>query len=298
MAQSFLQSRRWSELKEQSLWHRHVAEGVMGLSKQLPLGVKFIYFPEVTVPSNKLKKFVTEVARLCRRAGFAFARIEFFEEFRGDTNLKKLGLKKSPEEMQPEYRQVIDLRPPIHEILAAMKPKGRYNVRLAERKGVIVKPSDDLKTFYALYAETTQRDGFTRRPRQYFDDLMATMGTTHAQLYLAWLGKRPLAGGIIVFWQGRASYLYGGSSSALRNVMAPSLLHFKIMEDAKTRGMKVYDMLAIAPADALYHKYAGLRRFKEQFGGQSVRLLGSYDLIFDPLRYTLFTFGEKLRGRW
>ncbi|MBI3261097.1 peptidoglycan bridge formation glycyltransferase FemA/FemB family protein [Candidatus Berkelbacteria bacterium] len=314
MAKSFLQSRQWALFKKQSGWKFHNIQSVIGLSKQLPLGIYFLYFPEIMLPDEKLKTFVKAVRYFCVNQGFAFARLEFFEEFdeanikdidRANKKLQKLGLRKSPEEMQPEYRQLIDLTPPEENLLAQMKPKGRYNIKIAERHKVKIQNSKiksqndnaKIKIFYDLYKQSSERDGFTPRPLGYFNEMLTHM-SGHMSTYVAlWQGK-PLAAALIVFWQGRASYLYGGSSSDNRNVMAPYLLHWNIIQDAKAAGLKTYDLLAIAPGGVAHHKFSGLRRFKEQFGGRSVRVLGSYDLIIDPLRYKLFVIAEKLRGRF
>jgi len=315
MPTSFLQSKGWAILKEAQGWQSHRLAGFLGLQRDLPAGIKLLYLPELglglrasgfKVSGIKLKNLLTEIQEVAKREHLTLARLEFFIEFNeADTKaitqaerfLAKAGLKKSPEEMQPEYRQLIDLTLSEENLLAQMKPKGRYNVRLAQRKGVIVKQSNDVAIFYKLYAGAAKRDGFTPRSQQYFNDLMVSMGA-HAQIYFAWLGRQSLASALIIFSQGRASYLYGGSSSAHRSVMAPYLLHWQIIQDAKAAGAKIYDLLAIAPGASDNHKFSGLRRFKEQFGGYSVRVLGSYDLVFDPLRYRLFVAAEKLRGRF
>lgn len=335
MATSFLQSNGWARFKQAQGWRLHRVAGFLGLQRDLPLRIKLLYVPELglqvsdfKVASSKLKKLITEIKRVAQEENLTFARLEFFTEFdeadtqaiaRADHFLNKTGLQKSPEEMQPEYRQLIDLTLSEDDLLAQMKSKGRYNIKIAERHGVVVQRDNsrlrqghrlrgrsdsrsyggqaNLKTFYAIYNEAAKRDRFTPRPFHYFNDMLTHM-SGHMSAYIASWQGRPLAAALIVFWQGRAAYLYGGSSSANRNVMAPYLLHWKIIQDAKAAGFKTYDLLAIAPAGSERHKFSGLRRFKEQFGGRSVRILGSYDLIFDSLRYSLFVATEKLRGRF
>ncbi|MFY9484541.1 MAG: peptidoglycan bridge formation glycyltransferase FemA/FemB family protein [Patescibacteria group bacterium] len=326
MPTSFLQSSGWARLKQAQGWQVHRLAGFLGLQRDLPLGVKLLYLPELgfrlqasgfKVTGLRLKRLLKEIQKVAKQKRLTVARLEFFTEFdeadtkaiaRADHFLAKAGLQKSPEEMQPEYRQLIDLTLPEERLLAQMKPKGRYNIKIAKRHGVVVQQiqkskfknqnyHSSLKDFYKVYEEAAKRDGFTPRPFHYFEQ-MATHMSGHVSSYIAsWKGK-PLAAAVIIFWQGRASYLYGGSSSAHRNVMAPYLLHWNIIQDAKAAGLKTYDLLAISPGGVDRHKFSGLRRFKEQFGGRSVRVLGSYDLIVDPLRYKLFVITEKLRGRF
>lgn len=314
--ESFLQSKQWAEFKHSQGWQIVKIAGFFGLERALPLGIKLFYWPEIGLelgltPSRlkgaslKLKKLLAEVKKLSKKENVSFVRLEFFEEFdeadtlalaRADRVLKRLGLQKSPEEMQPEYRQVIDLTKTEQDLFDEMKPKGRYNIRVAQRHGVQIQKSK-IKIFYDLYRQSAQRDGFAPRPLSYFQQ-MATHMTAHMSCYVASLGNQSLAAALTVSWHGRVSYLYGGSSNEHRNVMAPYLLHWQIIKDAKHAHAKTYDLLAIAPQDRPNHKFAGLRRFKEQFGGRSIRVLGSYDLIFDRLRYRLFILAEKLRGRF
>lgn len=321
--ESFLQSKLWAEFKHSQGWQPLKIADFFGLLRTLPLGIRLLYLPELGLaPSQlkgaslRLKGLLSEVKELAKKENLSFARIEFLEEFdegdirtlaRADRLLKRLGLQKSPEEMQPEHRQVIDLTKTEQQLFDEMKPKGRYNIRVAQRHSVVVKAQNSklkaqsynskLKVFYDLYRQSAQRDGFTPRPLSYFEK-MATHMTTHMSCYVASLGNQPLAAALTVVWDGRVSYLYGGSSNEHRNVMAANRLHWEIIKAAKQAGMKTYDLLAIAPQDQPNHKFAGLRRFKEQFGGRSVRLLGSYDLIFDRLRYRLFILAEKLRERF
>lgn len=331
---SFLQSQQWAEFKQIQGWRSYRISGFFALERALPLGIKLLYFPELGLTPSKsklsglksrrkvgipsvasgLKKLINETKQFSKKEGVSFARIEFFEELderdeksiaQSNRVLTKLGLRKSSEEMQPEHRQVIDLTLSEQELLAQMKPKGRYNIKVAQRHSVVVqkfqisnlKSQKQLTVFYQLYRETAARDGFTPRSFEYFSQMSAQM-TRDMSCYIAICQGKPLATALVIFYQGRASYLYGGSSSNHRELMAPHLLHWQIIKDAKAARMKYYDLGAVAPSNQPHHKFAGLGRFKQSLGGRAVRVLGSYDLIFDPLRYRLFGLVEKLRGRF
>lgn len=263
------------------------------------------------------------------------------------------GFVKSRDEIQPKHRRVVSLRPTEEEILAQMKSKGRYNVKVAERhevkvlsygpqdshraqniehetqfwgksenmargahdSGFMIQDSrsenasdtnhispttnhtdtDAVKIFYELYRQTVKREGITGRSIDYFYDLVDILGSQNmVKVYVATLGDTPLAAAIITFYDGIACYLYGGSSNEHREVMAPFAMHWQIMKDAKARGMRYYDLLGIAPEGQPKHKWAGLSRFKENFGGQAVEIIGGYDKVYNP---TWYGFYRLFRGK-
>lgn len=306
---SLLQTQAWADFKSRHGWRAHTGGEHFFLERSLPLGQHFIYAPELPLQTSKLKQLAAEATRL-GRAQQAFAvRLEFLAEWSESVahELKQLGFVKSFEEVQPEFRQWIDLRPTLDEILAAMKPKGRYNIRVAERHGVQVTESDDIDIFYRLAITTAKRDGFTIRSRDYYADLLKTLQQNNlGALYVATLTPdTPLAAAIISFHDNISSYLYGASSSDHRESMAPYLLHWHIMQEAKKRSCTIYDLLAVAPPSDTQHltpntnklarKYAGITRFKSQFGGQTVHLIGSWDLILKPAVYTAYKLLETIR---
>jgi len=101
---------------------------------------------------------------------------------------------------------------------------------------------------------------------------------------------------LISFYEGIASYLYGGSGGD-RSLMAPYLAHWEAIKLAKKRDCQIYDLLAVAPPDKEKHSHVGLSRFKAQFGGETVRLLGSWDLVHSPTWYTLYRFAQTKRRK-
>jgi lipid II:glycine glycyltransferase (peptidoglycan interpeptide bridge formation enzyme) len=185
-----------------------------------------------------------------------------------------------------------------------MKPKGRYNIKVAEKHNVkIIQAAGDqpsakqlVTRVHKLYLETAKRDGFTPRSLEYFEDLIIHL-KEKGRVMIAHDNTADLAGLILILHGGFGSYLYGASSSVNRQAMAPYLLHWSAMQIAKEHNCQVYDLLAVAPVDQPNHPYAGLSRFKTQFGGETVHLLGSFDLILQPIRYKLFSLAEKIRRK-
>lgn len=298
---SYFQTDAWAKFKATAGWRAERVGGYLALTKSIGYGQSMRYFPELTWELQKIGGVINQL-----KSGPIFSRLEFLEPYSPEKadELEKLGLVKSFEDVQPEWRQWVDVSKSEEEILAGMKPKGRYNINVAERSEltVAVGGSELVADFFRLYSFTANRTDFKGRGQKYFEELLAMITTEKVgEIILIQKDGQPLAGGIFLYFAGMASYLYGGSQSIRegdRSLMAPYLLHWTAMKRAKAAGCAIYDLLAIAPNGAdETHPYAGLTRFKSQFGGQAVQLLGSYDLVHSRFWYTMYRFAERMRRR-
>jgi lipid II:glycine glycyltransferase (peptidoglycan interpeptide bridge formation enzyme) len=206
--------------------------------------------------------------------------------------------------VQPPDTVLVDLIASEQGILKQMKPKCRYNIGLAGKKGVAVRQADEegLAGFYALLRETAKRDGIAIHGFEYYQTLFSHCreyadADQELRLYLAEHEGDCLAAVVVLFRKTEAVYLYGASSNIKRNLMAPYLLQWRAMTDAKARGALVYDLFGIAPSDDPSHPMAGLYRFKTGFGGRIIHRPGSWDYPYRPLLKSLFTLAESLRKR-
>jgi lipid II:glycine glycyltransferase (peptidoglycan interpeptide bridge formation enzyme) len=189
-----------------------------------------------------------------------------------------------------------------------MKPKWRYNIGLAARKGVTVRRAGEegLDLFYRLLAETARRDGIAVHGVEYYRGLFelareygsgGALPAPDLRLYLAECGGETLAAIVTLFRGNEAVYLYGASSDRMRNLMAPYALQWQAMEDAAAAGCTVYDLFGIPPNDDPGHPMAGLYRFKTGFGGRIIHRPGSWDYACKPLGAALFHAAEYARKR-
>jgi lipid II:glycine glycyltransferase (peptidoglycan interpeptide bridge formation enzyme) len=202
--------------------------------------------------------------------------------------LRRGGWLRSSHPVQFNSTMLLDLRQSDDEMLAGMKAKTRYNIRLAQKRGVIVRPGTaaDIDRLYALYAETSVRDGFVIRPRDYYGRAWTGfIAAGLAQPFLAEVDGEAVAGLIAFRFGRRAWYLYGMSGSAHREAMPNHALQWAAIRWARDAGCEAYDFWgapeAADPEDPLW----GLYRFKEGFGARHVRLIGSWD---HPARPWLF----------
>ncbi len=208
--------------------------------------------------------------------------------------LARSGWIRSTQPVQFGSTMLLDLNLGEEGLLAAMKPKTRYNIRLAARHGVEVRAgtAQDFDRLYDMYAETSVRDGFVIRPRGYYRSAWGDfMAAGLAQPFIAHVEGEPVAGLIAYRYGRRAWYLYGMSRGAFRERMPNHALQWAAIRWAREAGCDTYDLWGAPetpdPADPMW----GVYRFKEGFGARLVRLAGSWHFTAGPTAYRLFTTG-------
>ena len=205
----------------------------------------------------------------------------------------------SADQIQFRNTVLLDLDQPEEELLGGMKQKTRYNVRLAERRGVRIRAIDAhnleelsgaLEDFYQLYAETAQRDGFVIRPPAYYYDAWATfLREGLAFLLLADFEGETVAGIILFTFGATAWYMYGASSDRHRKQMPNYLLQWEAIRRARDAGSTLYDMWGAPDVLDESDPMWGVVRFKQGLGGQLVDGLGAWDFPVKRRAYKLYT---------
>ncbi|MFZ0545070.1 MAG: peptidoglycan bridge formation glycyltransferase FemA/FemB family protein [Candidatus Promineifilaceae bacterium] len=201
--------------------------------------------------------------------------------------------------IQPPRTILVDLRPSEDDILAAMKSKTRYNIRLAEKKGVTVRvgTAEDIRIFNQLMFVTGRRNEFGVHEPLYYKTAYDLFAPQQAALFIAEYEEKPLAA-IMVFTLGdKAAYLYGASSNEERQRMPTYAVQWAAVQWAKDRGCTSYDLWGVPdePEDTLEAQFTerddglwGVYRFKRGFGGQVVRTVGTADRVYNKLVYRLY----------
>lgn len=209
-------------------------------------------------------------------------------------------LLKAASPVQPPDTVILDLSMTEEGLLEQMKPKWRYNIRLGEKKGVVVKQGgiEFLDDFYKLYKETAARDGIALHSKKYYGNLLllAQKNGKNVRVYLACHEGDVLAGIITYFSEKEGVYLYGASSNIKRNLMPAYSLQWRAIRDARLSGCKTYDFYGIPPVEDPNHPMYGLYRFKTGFGGVIVHRAGSFDFPVKRILYGIFSIAEKLRA--
>lgn len=259
--------------------------------KKLPLGLTRIEIPRGPLGDSRFfPAILGEVVKFAREQKAIFARFDFQQN--SDFTASKL--QKAREENYPLATIRINLAQSEQEILAQMKPKGRYNIRLAQKHSVRVSAEKSVDTFFALLQKTTTRDGFSGHSKIFYAKLLEQLGES-AELLVARQSAVPLAAILVTFAGDTATYYFGASDHKFRNLMAPYLIQFEAIKIAKKRGCRFYDLLGVAPQNSSKHRLAGVSDFKKKFGGELVEYPTPQIIVFRPFFYALFRLAKLLR---
>lgn len=294
-----LQTPQWGALKSEFGWAAETLPGgLLVLFRRLPLGLSVAYVPKAP-PEGDWAAWLATLHTLCRQRRAVFLRIEP-DAWREDSlpyDYEAQGFQPAAP-IQPPRTLLIDLQGSEEDLLARMKQKTRYNIRLAEKKGVAVQPATNVEMFAKMMVETSTRDGFGIHPAAYYRrayELFHPAGL--CALLVAEHAGQPLAGLMIFAVGGRAWYLYGASASEQRHLMPTYLLQWEAMRWARARGCQTYDLYGVPDVaeDVLEAEFTrrndglwGVYRFKRGFGGAVRRSKGAWDKVYNPFLYNLF----------
>ncbi len=306
-----LQRSTWGALKSKFGWEvvslANQDCGAQLLFRRLPLGMTIAYLPKGPVGENWLS-LLSEMDDLCRQRGAIFALVEpDLTEPIGDhiyPQLQAIGRQTAP--IQPRRTLVIDLQPDEKMILDSFKQKTRYNIHLAERKGITVHESRDIAGFYEMMVTTGKRDGFGVHSQKYFQRVFDLFSQRQLCVLLeACYQSQPLAA-LMVFRSGkRAWYFYGASTNHERNRMPTYLLQWEAMRWAKLNGCTEYDLWGVPDfeeheLEASFQQRTdglwGVYRFKRGFGGKLIRSVGARVRVYRPLLYEVYRIYRSRRG--
>ena len=291
MEHSFLQSYEWERFQESVGKKTWRVEGHLVVKHDLPKGFNYLYAPHLSELSDE---FLHEVRQVALREKSLFLKVDPF----GESSTWKLTIKgwQFSHFLQPRRTIIIDLTRPEEDLLSDMHSKTRYNIKLAEKHGVgIIKcPQQDVKKYYFdifwdLLTETSHRDIFSLHSKEYYQHLLAAHGNDFSNtLFFAEYRGKPLAVALINYYKKTATSLHGASAAVHRDVMAPNLLHWRVMQDAKQHGFTSYDLWGIDE-----EKWPGVTRFKQGLGGNEVKRAQSFDIVFRPMWYKAYKILRK-----
>lgn len=254
------------------------------------------YIPRSNLPTKDFLEFIKKISK---EFNFVFIKIEPYVEKESTKLLVSNHLNKSPHPLFTNWTLISDLSPDIAVLSSNLKSKTRYNINLAQKKGVYVKEMSNEKgyaIFENLYFETINRQKYKGHNRFYHRKIWEEVKNKMSHILIAYYQDIPLATYHLFIFKDRGYYVYGGSSDKYRNFMASNLLMWESLLFAKKNGCKTFDMWGSLPKDySNTHPYAGFTRFKEGYGGKFIEMMGSFDLILNPTIYKLYNIAFKLR---
>ena len=289
---SFLQSPEWEDfqkLEGRKTWR---VDEALVIRHELPLGFNYLYCPHPESITNNQLLVIKDIAR---EEKSIFLKIDPLEKLQIPSS--KLQIKPA-NSIQPRKTIAIDLQRPEEDILKSAHEKTRYNIRLAEKKGVnvliysTVSRPDVPELFFRLLRETAGRDKFKAHMREHYERLLSVRSENFwNELFFAEYERKIVAAAIVNFYKPalRATYLHGASSREFREIMAPHLVHWRIIQEAKKSGFKHYDMWGVDEK-----RWPGVTRFKKGFGGEVVEYPRSVDVVYRSMIYPLYRALRKI----
>jgi len=285
----FLQSWEWGEFQEsfgRKVWPVQTP-GLKGLiiKHNLPLGKNYLYCPRGPIGREDFKLFLDETSQIAKSQKSVFLKIELDRDGLRQAALEDYGLKPCFSR-QPTQTIVLDISKPEQELLDQMHQKTRYNIRLAQKKGIEIEESGDIDSFVKLLKQTAKRDKFHLHPDEYYQKMIEQ---DMIKLFTAKYQGQVIAANLVCFFGQTATYLHGASDYEHRHLMASYLLQWQTILQAKEQGFRDYDFWGIDE-----NKWPGITRFKKGFGGNEITYPGSFDLTFRRLWYRFYRMGRRI----
>jgi len=257
------------------------------------INYKIGYLPRSVFPSKEVLNFLYDYGK---KNKIIFIKIEPYVE---KSKIKNQKLIKSKHPLFPEWTQILDLKKSEDELLKSFHSKTRYNIRLAEKKGVVIKEmSNDrgFEIFSKLYFDTCRRQKYFGHTPKYHKIIWESLKKDVAHILIAFYKDVPLAAYELFYFRNTLYYPYGGTSLEYWNLMASNLLMWEAIKLGKKLGVEKFDMWgSLGPNYDINDPWAGFTRFKEGYGTKFTEFIGSYDLVINPIQYKIYNVIYLLR---
>lgn len=327
------QTWEWERVKAPAGWRAHrigieaggtLVAGAQVMVQRVPLGFSVAYVPRGPIGSwlegEAPSLLFGEMHRIARRERVVFTRMEppLLDSEPARAALARHGFRPTDAMNFPRATLILDLATDLDAILAGLHRKARYNIRLAQRRGVEchVAGPEDLPAFQQLMAETAERCGIEEQSVDYYRSQWQVLAPLdRLRLFVATYRGRPIAGNMSVRYGGHAIYLYGGSTREHREVMPNHLLMWEAIRWAREGGCRTFDFWGVptevglevaagreAPLSERTDDLWGPYRFKRGFSQNVVLYVAAHDYVYNPVVHRLVAGRmlprlSRLRGR-
>ena len=340
----FLQSEEWREFQKKAgsrvFYVENEGFSASIIEHQLPIVGKYFYVPrgivlsakaerisnfesqisnefpmtnnrisnELKIQNSKFKIYFSELMELAKKNNIGWVRVDLKDK--NELNLIKENINckivKAPHDMQPKEIFVLDISKSEEELLAEMSQKTRYNIKLAQKRGISLRTANayentnDISEFIRLVKATAKRKGISFHAEDYYRKMFENLPKNMLKLYVAEYNGKVIAANVVVFYGDTATYLHGATDDEYRNVMAPHLLQWQAILDAKKTGCKFYDLGGVKTQNlkpTAHNPWAGITKFKLGFSPNTkpLEFAGSYDIIVNPRVYLLYQVLQKIK---
>ncbi len=293
---SFLQSWQWGKFQEflgRPCYYLE-GDGFKGflIKHALPFNKSYLYCPRgpVCEKQKSADKFIKKAVDLCRQKGVVFLKLEPPQNIPLSGLEEKFHLVEAPKKIQPSQTIILSLNGSENDLINQMRAKTRYNIRLAARQGLSVSWSrGKISCFLNLLRQTSLRGNFRIHDLSYYQKIIDMLGGEIVELISVQYQQKTVAANLVGFFGQTAYYLHGASDYCFRKMMAPYLLQWETIKEAKKRGCRQYDFCGIDE-----EKLPGVTHFKKGFGGKRVVYEGSFDFVTRPWWYQAYSLARKI----
>lgn len=211
--------------------------------------------------------------------------------------LSKGGFRGKP--LFTKYDFHLDINKGCDELLSSFHSKTRYNIRLAEKKGVKIidnTTEKGMEDYIRLMKETTKRQGFFNHNAQYFQNLFKIFPKNTLKIFEAVYNEEVLTAWILFKFNGKLYYPYGASSNSHRDLMPNNLIMWEAIKYGKNVNCSVFDLWGcLGPNPDTNDSWYGFHKFKSGYNPQLVEYIGTFDFVYKPFMYKLFNIADKIR---
>jgi hypothetical protein len=281
-----VQSEIWGNFKTLMGTPSYEAGGVRFTLHKLPLIPYYLaYAPKADLSQVSLEAVFKKACKLgavAVRFDVPIKSVGFIPK-----NETRFNLVKAPKDTFSKHTVLLDLTPLEEDLFKKFKEKTRYNIRLAEKRGVVVKESHDIDTFIKLNRKTAQRQGFHIHPDRYYETMFKTLEKAGiATMLVAYIENEPVVAWVLISYEGVLYYPYGASSDKYRDSMASNLTMWEAIKLGKKLNCHTFDMWGATNNEK--DPWWGFTRFKLGYGGNLVKYEDSLDLVLNPTIYRVF----------
>jgi lipid II:glycine glycyltransferase (peptidoglycan interpeptide bridge formation enzyme) len=279
----FLQSDEWKEVLVQQGYEVILFHDFFGVVKTMRFGLKHLFISRVDLTHERME----EVVKKAQELQVDFIRYEPVSQ-QPPQEFRKV------RDHNPSHTLIVHLEKSAEELLADMKSKTRYNIRLAEKKGVTTRIAsiDEYDVFWELIQNTYARKSISTHSRHHYETIIRN--NPNAYLVFAEHEGKVLVANLMIRHGNTVTYLHGGSDKRYQNLMGPQYAQWDEIMRSKADGYQFYDFWGIAPDDTPSHPWAGVTRFKKGFGGEVVTFPGTYEKGVS-WKYGVYRWLQKIR---
>lgn len=278
------------------LWTGNVRDAKRGRYLEIPGGPLLDWSDE-----NAAKIVIENVVKIARQEKCAFVRFrpQLEESPEAEATMRMLGTRLAPMHIAADHTSIIDITPPLDDLLKNMRQQTRYEVRRSVRRELEISSTSDTKNideFYDLQASTARRQNFIPPSKK---ELLAYTNCFggDAKMYKVSKNGQTLNMALVLFFGSEVAYYEAASTEAARKEPGAYALIWQIIQDAKNAGFTKLNLWGIAPPNRNNHRFAGVTTFKRGFGGEDVAYVPAQDIVISPTRYALTNLIENIRKK-